>query len=89
VIDPPNNRLAEAMKASGKSRNEVASLIHRTEETVRRLEENRGGPIPSQLVPTLAQFLAVDPAWLMGWDRIGLDANQLALEEAVAGRAGT
>lgn len=70
MINPPENRLADAMRAAGKSRSEVASLIGRTEDTVRRLEENRGGPIPSQFIPSLAAFLGCEREWLMGWDRI-------------------
>jgi transcriptional regulator with XRE-family HTH domain len=68
MIDPPKNRLAEAMEAAGKSRSEVASQIGRTEDTVRKW--SNGATIPADLAPTVAELLGVDPSWLMGWDRI-------------------
>ncbi len=63
----PENRLAEIRKETGKSRRDLAVLLDVTEDTIRRFEENRGGPIPSKYIPTLAGHLGVDPAYLMGW----------------------
>lgn len=67
MIDPPTNRLAEAMRAAGKSRSEVASAVGRTEDTVRKWAN--GATIPADLAPTVAEFLGVGPGHLMGWDR--------------------
>jgi transcriptional regulator with XRE-family HTH domain len=69
MIDPQNNRLAELMESKGVSRPQLAALLDRTEDTIRRLEENRGGPIPSHFIPTLAALFEVTPEYLMGWDR--------------------
>jgi transcriptional regulator with XRE-family HTH domain len=69
MVDPPSNRLAEIRKSAGKSRRDLAVLLDVTEDTIRRFEENRGGPIPSRYIPTLATELGADPSRLMGWDR--------------------
>lgn len=68
MIDPPNNRLAKAMKDKGVSRLDLAVALGVTEHTIRRLEK------PSELIPTkhaltLAAELGVEPGYLMGWDR--------------------
>lgn len=78
MIDPPNNRLAEIRSAAGKSRRDLAVLLDVTEDTIRRFEENRGGPIPSKYIPTLAAEFGVDPSHLMGWDRLAATAQEAA-----------
>lgn len=65
----PANRLAELRQERGLARRDLAVLLDVTEDTIRRYEENRGGPIPSRHIPTLAQHLGVSAERLMGWDR--------------------
>jgi len=73
MVNPPKNRLAEAMVSAGRSRSEVASAIERTEDTVRKWAN--GATIPADLAPLVAEFLGVEPSWLMGWDRIPTGAS--------------
>jgi DNA-binding Xre family transcriptional regulator len=74
MSDPLNNRLAELMDAKQVSSNELAGLLGVTEDTIGRFRANRGGPIPSKYIPTLAAELEVEPSHLMGWDRTGATA---------------
>lgn len=76
MIDPPTNRLAEAMQAAGRSRSEVASAVGRTEDTVRKWAN--GATIPADLAPTVAEFLGVGPGYLMGWDRMPATTGEAA-----------
>ena len=76
----PSNRLRQIREDCEFSRRDLATEIEVTEETIRRFEENRGGPIPSKYIPTLAAFLKVTPEYLMGWD--GGAADQLVLDNA-------
>jgi transcriptional regulator with XRE-family HTH domain len=69
----PDNRLAEIRKASGKSRRDLAVLLDVTEDTIRRFEENRGGPIPSKYIPAIAACFGISVEHLMGWDRDGAE----------------
>jgi transcriptional regulator with XRE-family HTH domain len=69
MLSSSDNRLAEVRKATGKSRRDLAVLLDVTEDTIRRFEENRGGPIPSKYIPTLAALLGCTTDYLMGWDR--------------------
>lgn len=69
MIEMPPNRLREFREKKGLARRDLAVAIDVTEDTIRRLEENRGGPIPSKYIPTLAALLETTPEHLMGWDR--------------------
>lgn len=70
MLKPPTNRLAKLMREQGRSRRDLAALLDVTESTIGRFEENRGGPIPSKYIPTLAAEFEVDPSYLMGWDEL-------------------
>jgi len=64
------------MEAAGKSRSEVATLVGRTEDTVRKWAN--GATIPADLAPVVAEFLNVGPGWLMGWDRVPASSGKAA-----------
>lgn len=63
-----NNRLLELRKSHKTSRVAIAAHLEIGEHQVRRWEANEV-LIPSKHIPTLAAFLGVEPAHLMGWDR--------------------
>jgi transcriptional regulator with XRE-family HTH domain len=69
MIETPPNRLKELRQAKGLSRRDLAVGIDVTEDRIRQLEKPEAG-IPTQHAPTLAAILGVDPAHLMGWDRL-------------------
>jgi DNA-binding Xre family transcriptional regulator len=69
MVNPPKNRLAELMATKEVSRRDLAVDLDVTEDTIRRFEENRGGPIPSKYIPTLTRRLETETDHLMGWDR--------------------
>jgi transcriptional regulator with XRE-family HTH domain len=83
VAEQPN-RLRQLREEAGLTRRDLAVAIDRTEETIRRFEENRGGPIPSEHIPTLSDLLsrelnrAVTGDHLMGWDRIPAGTGEVA-----------
>ena len=62
------NRLAELREARGWHRSRVAAHFNLGEKTVYRWEVE-DTPIPSDLIPDLADLLEVEPNYLMGWDR--------------------
>lgn len=82
MLKPPTNRLAEIRSETGKSRRDLAVLLDVTEDTIRRFEENRGGPIPSKYIPTLAAELGVQAEYLMGWDRTDTEADPTDIGKA-------
>lgn len=69
MIEAGRNRLREIREQTGKERYDICAYLRVSDDTVRRWEDNRGGPIPSKYIPALAAFLEVDTAFLMGWDR--------------------
>jgi len=69
MIEPSNNRLRELREDTGLSRRDLAIALDVTEETIRRFEDNRGGPIPSRYIPTLVGLLKTETDYLMGWGR--------------------
>jgi transcriptional regulator with XRE-family HTH domain len=62
------NRLAELREARGLRRSVVAAQFEVGERTVYRWETG-ATPVPSSLIPHLAEFFNVSPEYLMGWDR--------------------
>lgn len=79
MIEPRPNRLKEIREKQGVERYDICAHLRDlgrslSDDTVRRWEENRGGPIPSQYIEPLSRFLGVDPSYLMGWDRTEVPA---------------
>lgn len=68
VSEAAANRLREIREKTDKERYDVCAFLRVSDDTVRRWEDNRGGPIPSKYIPDLADFFEVEPAYLMGWD---------------------
>lgn len=62
------NRLAELREARDWHRTVVAATFNVGERTVYRWEIEET-PVPSDLIPALAQLFNVTPEHLMGWDR--------------------
>ena len=69
MIETGDNRLRELREAKGLIRRDLAIALDVTEETIRRFEDNRGGPIPSRYIPTLVSIFRTETDYLMGWDR--------------------
>jgi DNA-binding XRE family transcriptional regulator len=88
------NRLRALREEADLPRRDVAVELDVTEETIRRFEENRGGPIPSRYIPTLTAFLTralgrhIGGDHLMGWDHDPGRPDQLALDEPVPAGTG-
>jgi transcriptional regulator with XRE-family HTH domain len=62
------NRLAELREARDWRRSVVAAEFNLSEKTISRWESGEQ-PIPSDVIPRLADLFDVTPEHLMGWDR--------------------
>lgn len=68
------NRLKELREAKGIERYDICVHLRdcgvpTSDDTVRRLEDNRGGPIPSKYLAALVELFGCTVEHLMGWNR--------------------
>ena len=61
------DRIKQARLALGYSAEQVAAFLHVSPATVYRYENGDISKLPSKFIKPLAEFLCVNPEFLMGW----------------------